>query len=331
LRGQGDRLPGPGFRRNRRLRSTERLRESLRETHVRPQQLILPVFLDPSVPDSCPLGSLPGHRLLSVGALSRLAERADSAGLGGLLLFGRPRRKDPRGRGAWDPKGVVPEALRRLSGRTPLTLYADVCLCAYTVDGHCGYWTPRGLDNEATLEALARTALAYARAGASFVAPSAMVDGQVRTLRMSLDAAGLEEVGILSYSAKSASAFYDPFRDAEDSAPRKGDRRGYQMDPSNAREALREIGSDIEEGADIVMVKPGLVQLDLLCRARERFGVPLAVYHTSGEFAMMKAAAERGWVREESAVPEVLRALRRAGADLIITYYALEAAEKGWL
>ncbi len=315
----------------RRLRRTPGIRAALRETDLPPSRLILPVFVDPALDRPAPIPSIPGHFRWPPEGLGPLVERVESAGLGGLLLFGRPSRKDQGGSGAWDPQGAVPRSLRSLRDHSSILRIADVCLCAYTTEGHCGVWGPEGLDNDATLPGLARTAVAYAEAGADWVAPSAMVDGQVGAIRAALDGGGHTETGILAYAAKSASAFYGPFRDAEGSAPATGDRKGYQMDPANPREAMREIQADLDEGADVVMVKPGLPQLDFLSRARARFDIPLAVYHTSGEHAMVKAAAERGWLEEAAAVREILTALRRAGADLIITYHALEAAERKWL
>lgn len=315
----------------RRLRANERSRRTVRETRVPPSSLILPVFVDPTLRRPQGLPALPALTRHPPEALLPLARRAERAGLGGLLLFGRPRRKDPEGTGAWDEAGAVPRALRSLRSRTRLLLVADVCLCAYTTDGHCGYWKEGEVENDRSLVGLARAAVTYARAGADWLAPSAMLDGQVGAVREALDAAGYAGRAILAYSAKSASAFYDPFRDVEDSSPRQGDRRGYQMDYGNPREALREMALDMEEGADLVMVKPGLPQLDLLARARERFPLPLAVYQVSGEYAMMKDAAGAGHLDESRAVPEVLTAFRRAGADVILSYYALEAVEQGWI
>jgi porphobilinogen synthase len=315
----------------RRLRAKEASRRLVRETSVPPSSLILPVFVDPALRRPKPMASLPGLTRYPPEGLLPLVRRAERAHLGGLLLFGRPLRKDAEGSGAWDEDGPVPRALRSLRGRTRLVLAADVCLCAYTTDGHCGYWQDGGVENDRSLPALARVAVSYARAGADWLAPSAMLDGQVQALRQALDRAGHPGQAILAYSAKSASAFYDPFRDVEGSAPRKGDRRGYQMDYGNPREALREMAMDVEEGADLVMVKPGLPQLDLLRSARDRLSVPLTVFQVSGEYAMMKDAARAGHLTEARAVPEVLSAFRRAGADVIITYYALEAVEQGWI
>lgn len=315
----------------RRLRAREGSRRMVRETSVHASSLILPVFVDPALRKPQSIPSLPGLTRYPPEGLLPLARRAERAHLGGLLLFGRPLRKDPEGSGAWDEEGSVSRALRSLRPRTRLLLAADVCLCAYTTDGHCGYWRDGGLDNDRSLPSLARVAVSYARAGADWLAPSAMLDGQVQALREALDGSGHSDRAILAYSAKSASAFYDPFREVEGSSPRQGDRKGYQMDYGNAREALREMAMDVEEGADLVMVKPGLPQLDLLARARERFQLPLAVYQVSGEYAMMKDAARAGHLTESRAVPEVLTAFRRAGADVILSYYALEAVEQGWI
>ncbi len=315
----------------RRLRRTPWLRETLRETRIVPQRLFLPIFLDPALSREEPIAAMPGQFRYPLEQADAIVRRAEKARLGGLLLFGRPERKREDGAGAWDPRGVIPRFLRRHSGRTSLTLIADVCLCAYTRSGHCGLGKGGRVDNDTTLSALSKTAVAYASAGADWVAPSAMADGQVSALRAGLDGAGFKDTAILSYGLKSASALYEPFREAEDSAPEVGDRKGYQMDYANAREGLRELALDVEEGADALMVKPGLTQLDLLWRARERFTHPLAAYHVSGEYAQVKAAAEKGWVTEERLVPEILTAFFRAGADLVVTYHALEAVEKGWL
>jgi len=246
-----------------------------------------------------------------------------------VLLFGLAERKDPEAREAWEENGLVPQAVRRIKAIAPeLVVITDVCVCAYTDHGHCGIVRDGRVDNDATLALLARMALAHAAAGADLVAPSAMMDGQVRAIREALDEAGFVDVGIMAYSAKFASAFYGPFREAADSVPRFGDRRSYQMDPPNAREALREIERDIAQGADIIMVKPALAYLDVIRRARERFDHPLAAYNVSGEYSMVKAAAQMGWLDEERAMMEILIAIKRAGADRIITYFAKEAARR---
>ncbi len=314
-----------------RMRRTPHLRASLRETHVIPSRLFLPVFLDPTVSRPTPITSMPGHFRYPVHAATDLVRRAEKARLGGLLLFGRPSVKRVDGVGARDPKGVVPTFLRKHAGNTSLTLVADVCLCAYTTSGHCGVGKSGKIESAATLDALSRAAAAYAEAGADWVAPSAMADGQVAAIRKELDDRSRDEVAIMSYGLKSSSALYDPFREAEDSAPATGDRKSYQMDYSNAREGLRELEFDAEEGADVLMVKPGLTQLDLLWRARQRFSHPLAIYHVSGEYAQVKAAAEKGWLEESRVVPEIFTAFFRAGADLVFSYYALEAVEQGWI
>lgn len=270
---------------------------------------------------------MPGVALLSVEDAARLAAEATGDGVAGILLFGRPLVKDELGSGAWSTDGAVARAIRAIKSRSPETVvFTDVCLCAYTTDGHCGVVEGGTVDNDRTLPLLARTAVAHAAAGADLVAPSAMMDHQVSAIRRALDDAGHGGTGILAYSAKFASGFYGPFREAADSTPAVGDRRGYQLDPRNAREALREIALDIEEGADLVMVKPALPYLDVLARARDRFDVPLVAYQVSGEYSMVKAAAAQGWLDEATAVRESLTAIRRAGADLIITYFAREAA-----
>jgi porphobilinogen synthase len=273
---------------------------------------------------------MPGQFRLSVDEL--VAEARDLAGLGigGVLLFGLPESKDPEGSGAWARDGIVQRATRALKdGGTPLVVVADVCLCEYTDHGHCGVLEGGQVANDATLELLARTAVSLVESGADVVGPSAMMDGQVAAIRRALDGAGLADAPIMAYAAKYASAFYGPFREAADSAPRSGDRRGYQMDAANAREALREMAADLAEGADLLMVKPALPYLDVLVRARERFDAPLAAYQVSGEYSMIAAAAERGWIDRRSAVVESLTAIARAGADVVITYFAREAAP--WL
>lgn len=307
------------------------MRGAVRETSVPPGSLFLPVFVDPSVTEPTPISSMPGQFRWSPEGLGPIAERATRAGIGGLILFGRPAAKVAEGSGAWDPQGSVQRALRSLRGKGDLILATDVCLCAYTTSGHCGYWKDHHLENDRSVEAVARIAVSHAEAGADWVAPSAMLDGQVRHIRSALDAHGFTDTAILAYAAKFASAFYGPFREAEDSAPSEGDRKGYQMDPANAREALHEMRLDAEEGADILMVKPAMTSLDILARARTEFAHPLAAYHVSGEYAMLKAAAARGWLDEPTAVAETLTALRRAGAGLILTYYALEAVESRWV
>ena len=315
------------FRRSR-LRRQGRLRDLVAETRLDPSMLILPVFVDANVSAPSEIASLPGHARLPAREVPRIAERASAAGIGGLLLFGLPAEKDDRGESAADPLGPVPMALRALREPSPgLVLIADVCLCEYTTHGHCGVVTREGaIDNDATLPFLAAAARVYAEAGADVVAPSDMMDGRVAAIREELDAAGLPEAAILAYSAKYASSFYGPFRDAADCAPRFGDRAGYQMDPANGREALGEIAADIDEGADMVMVKPAGPYLDVIAAARGRFDVPLAAYQVSGEYAALHAAAARGWIDLRRGALESLTGIARAGADMIVTYFALDAA-----
>lgn len=322
----GKALPSPRAR-PRRLRRSSVIRSLVRETDVQADRIILPVFVrdDDSIPAAIP--SMPGVRRLTVDELRSRANEWARLGLPGVILFGIPKEKDEGGQGAWDPRGVVPRGLRAVKESAPQLLrLADVCLCEYTTHGHCGVVQGASVDNDASLESLARTGAAYADAGADVVAPSAMMDGQVAALRTALDDAGHSDVSILAYAAKYASAFYGPFREAAGSAPRFGDRRGYQMDPANAREALREIALDIQEGADMVMVKPALPSLDVIRLARERFDVPLAAFSVSGEFGMIRAAAEKGWIDERAAVLEMLTSIRRAGADFVLTYFAEEVA-----
>ncbi len=318
------------YRRHHRLRRTAALRLLVAETRPAPASFVLPVFVDARIDAPSPIASLPGHSRWPVARVAEVGERAARAGIGGLLLFGLPQEKDDRGETAADPLGPVPAALRLLRARTPdLVLAADVCLCEYTSHGHCGVLNGEAIDNDATLPLLAGAAVEYARAGADLVAPSDMMDGRVAAIRDALDHASFSETAILSYSAKFASAYYGPFREAADCAPSFGDRSSYQMDPPNAREALAEIASDIDEGADGVMVKPAGPYLDVLARARERFDVPLASYQVSGEYAALHAAAQRGWLDLRRAALESLTGIARAGADVIVTYFALDAA--AWL
>jgi porphobilinogen synthase len=289
--------------------------------------LVLPVFVDANVSGPSEIASLPGHARLGVRDVPRIAERARAAGIGGLLLFGLPPEKDDRGEAAADPLGPVPAALRALRDTgSDLVRIADVCLCEYTTHGHCGVIEPDGaIDNDGTLPLLAAAARTYAEAGADLVAPSDMMDGRVGAIREALDGAGLAETAILAYSAKYASSFYGPFRDAADCAPRFGDRSAYQMDPRNGREALAEIAADLDEGADMVMVKPAGPYLDVIAAARQRFDAPLAAYQVSGEYAALHAAAARGWLDLRRAALESLTAIARAGAEMIVTYFALDA------
>ncbi|HEX6631972.1 MAG TPA: porphobilinogen synthase [Gemmatimonadaceae bacterium] len=318
----------PLLHRPRRLRRTAAMRRLVRETRLDPAQFVLPLFVRPGHGVRTAVGSMPGVSQTSVDEMLRDAAAAHAAGVGGVLLFGIPAHKDAEGSSAWDAHGPVQEAVRALKRELPeLLVITDVCMCEYTDHGHCGLLTPTGeVDNDATLELLAREALSHAEAGADVVAPSDMMDGRVGHLRAALDAAGHAGTAILAYSAKYASAFYGPFREAAESAPAFGDRRSYQMDPANAVEALREVRLDLEEGADMVMVKPAGAYLDVLARVRAEVDVPVAAYQVSGEYAMIRAAAERGWLDGERAMLESLTAIRRAGADVIITYFATEAA-----
>lgn len=293
-------------------------------------QLVWPLFVK-AEGSRVAVPSMPGVFQHPVSDTADLARQALDLNLGGVLLFGLPSRKDEQGSEAWDPKGVVQEAVRVMKRATgDLVVITDVCLCEYTSHGHCGVVREGGVDNDATLEVLGRIAVSHAAAGADVVAPSDMMDGRVAAIRAALDARGFSETAVLSYAAKYASAFYGPFRQAAGSAPQFGDRRGYQMDPANGDEALKEIALDLEEGADLVMVKPGLPCLDIIRRAKERFGGPLAAYQVSGEYSMIKLAAQAGALDGEAAMREALTALRRAGADIIITYAAVEAVEKSW-
>jgi porphobilinogen synthase len=319
--------------RMRRLRRTESLRALVRETTLEPGDLIYPLFLCPGKGVRNPVGSMPGVFNLSVDEAVAEAEEAAELGLGGLLLFGLPESKDEQGSGAWAEDGIVQQglrALKRTAAAKKLVLIADLCLCEYTSHGHCGMVTKNGdsfdVANDATLELLARTAVSQARAGADVVAPSDMMDGRVGAIRQALDRAELEQTPILSYAAKFASAFYGPFREAADSAPQFGDRRSYQMDGANLREALREIELDLGEGADMILMKPAMPYLDVVRAARERFDMPLGAYQVSGEYSMLQAAFAKGWLDPKRTILESLVGIRRAGADFIVTYFAKEAA-----
>lgn len=318
------------LRRPRRLRASDALRNLVRETRLDPGGFIAPLFVRDGrgVRESIP--TLPGQMRFSPDELGREVDRLAALGIPAILLFGVPERKDAEARDAYADDGIVQEAVRLVRRRHPsIVIMTDVCLCAYTDHGHCGVVIDGRIDNDATLELLARTAVSHAAAGADVVAPSAMMDGQVAAIREALDAAGDADTAIMAYSAKYASGFYGPFRDASGSAPQFGDRRTYQMDPPNVREALQEITLDVEQGADIVMVKPALTYLDVIRAARAEVTLPLAAYWVSGEYAMLKAAAAAGWLDERRATLEVLTAIKRAGADLIITYAAADAAR--WL
>jgi porphobilinogen synthase len=311
----------------RRLRATPSLRAMTRETALNAADLVAPLFVTHGETARRPIASMPGHAQLSVSEAVREAETLAALGVGGVILFGIPQAKDAEGSEAYAEDGVVPRALRAMKQAVPeLLLWADVCLCEYTDHGHCGVVVDGRVDNDRTLPLLARASVAYARAGADLIAPSDMMDGRVGVIRRALDESGCSETPIVAYSAKYASAFYGPFREAAESAPQFGDRRGYQMDPANGDEALREVALDVEEGADMVMVKPALPYLDVIRRVKERFGVPVAAYNVSGEYSMIRAAAERGWLDGERAALEVLTSIRRAGADVILTYFAKEIA-----
>jgi porphobilinogen synthase len=318
------------FARFRRLRRTEGLRRLVRETRLSPADFVFPLFVAHGRALRQEIDSMPGQYHLSPDGLAREAEELRALGIPAVLLFGLPATKDEQGSEAYADDGIVQEAVRALKHAAPdLIVITDVCLCEYTSHGHCGVVVDGEVDNDQTLELLARTALSHARAGVNMVAPSDMMDGRVAAIRRALDENGFAHLPIMSYAAKYASAFFGPFRVAADSAPQFGDRRGYQMDPPNVREALREIEADIAEGADIVMVKPALAYLDVLARARQRFDLPLAAYNVSGEYAMVKAADRLGWLDGRRTALEVLTAIKRAGADIIITYHAKEAAS--WL
>jgi porphobilinogen synthase len=315
----------------RRLRRTGLLRGLVRETDLSADHLVYPMFVVAGGPRRTPIDALPGIDRLSIDGAVEEAGAAAALGLPAVLLFGLPADKDEQGTGAWDDEGVVQLATRAIKAAHPdLLVVTDLCLCEYTSHGHCGVLRPDGVvDNDASLELLARTAVSQAEAGADAVAPSDMMDGRVGALRAALDDHGLAETPIIAYSAKFASAFYGPFREAAGSAPQSGDRRGYQMDPANAREALREVALDAQEGADVVMVKPALPYLDVIRRVRESTDLPVAAYNVSGEYAMLKAAAASGLLDERAAVLEALTGIRRAGADIVITYHAKDVAR--WL
>jgi porphobilinogen synthase len=317
------------YERPRRLRRSERLRAMVRETTLSPANLIYPLFVTPGEGVRREIASLPGCFHLSVDQVAREAEEVEKLGIAGVILFGLPSAKDPVGSEGYADDGVVQQAVRAIRGACrELLVITDVCLCEYTSHGHCGVVENGEVKNDPTLPLLAKMAVSHARAGAHVVAPSDMMDGRVGAIREALDEAGFDELPILSYAAKYASAFYGPFREAADSAPQFGDRRGYQMDPANVREALREVQLDVEEGADIVMVKPALPYLDVIRAVAETAGRPVAAYNVSGEYAMVKAAAAKGWVDEERIMREVLTSIRRAGADVILTYHAKDFARK---
>jgi porphobilinogen synthase len=314
----------------RRLRRSRVLRDLVRETAIRPDQLVQPLFVTAGEDVREPVPSMPGVERLSIGRLLDEAAGVVEAGVPAVLLFGIPADKDEAGSGAYDEEGIVQMATRALKEAHPeLVVIADTCLCEYTSHGHCGVLRDGEVDNDLSLELLAKTAISQAAAGADAVAPSDMMDGRVAAIRGQLDREGHAETPIISYAVKFASAYYGPFRDAADSTPTEGDRRGYQMDPANALEALREAELDVEEGADMLIVKPALPFLDIVHRVKQQTGMPLAAYHVSGEYSMLKAAAANGWLDERAAALEALTAIKRAGADVIVTYYAKEAAQ--WL
>ncbi len=315
--------------RMRRLRRNDTLRRMVRETALSRDDLVLPLFVVEGSGVREPITSMPGVHRFSVDTVVREAKRVVAAGVPAVILFGIPEHKDARGSGADDPGGVVQRAVEAVKSAEPdLCVITDVCLCEYTDHGHCGIIEDGGVSNDPSVERLAATALSHARAGADIVAPSDMMDGRVGAIRSALDGGSLEDVAILAYSAKFASAYYGPFRDAAESAPAFGDRRSYQMDPPNRREALREMRADLDEGADVLMVKPALPYLDLVAEARREFEVPIAAYHVSGEYAMIHAAAERGWIDGDRAMDEALVSIKRAGADWILTYAALDVAAR---
>ncbi len=314
----------------RRLRRSARIRGMVRETRLHPEDFVYPLFVVPGVGVKEEIPAMPGVHHWSVDRVGEEVSRAVELGVGAVILFGIPERKDDWASEAYNDAGTVQRAVAALKDRFPdLVVMTDVCLCQYTSHGHCGLIRDGVVDNDATLDLLAQTAVSHARAGADVVAPSDMMDGRVGAIRNALDENGFPHVAILSYAAKYASAYYGPFREAAHSAPAFGDRRTYQMDPGNAREALREVALDLEEGADLVMVKPALAYLDVIKRVRESFPVPVAAYNVSGEYSMIKAAAQRGWLDERQVTLETLLAIKRAGADLILTYHACEAAR--WL
>jgi len=323
-------MPFPTHR-LRRLRTTGRLRDLVRETRLDPAQFILPLFACPGEGVRREIGAMPGNYQLSIDELVMECAEVLTLGIGGVMLFGLPESKDQIASGAYDDNGIVQRAVRALRRELPaLLIVTDVCNCEYTSHGHCGLIKDGDVDgvvdNDATLQWLAKTALSHARAGADIVAPSDMMDGRVGAIRQALDANGYEKTPILAYAAKFASVFYGPFREAAESTPQFGDRRSYQMDPANGREAMREIELDLEEGADMIMVKPAMPYLDLICRARERFDVPIAAYQVSGEYSMIMAAARNGWLDQDRAMMESLTSIARAGAGIILTYFAKPAA-----
>jgi porphobilinogen synthase len=313
--------------RPRRLRKNGAFRALIRETHLSPAQLIYPIFVMPGKNKREEISSMPGVYRLSVDQLAKEGKECLKLGVNSVILFGLPEKKDPMGSGAHAKDGIIQRSIRELKNRVPeLLVFTDVCLCEYTSHGHCGIILENQVDNDTTLEILARTAVSHAAAGADMVAPSDMMDGRVGEIRAALDEENFDTVPIMSYAVKYASAFYGPFRDAADCAPQEGDRRGYQMDPANSLEALREATLDVEEGADILMVKPAVAYLDIISKLRDEFDLPIAAYHVSGEYAMIKAAGANGWIDEERVMAETLLSIRRAGAEIILTYFAKDMA-----
>ncbi len=314
--------------RPRRLRKNETFRRMIRETKLSGDDFIYPLFVIHGRKVRNEIRSMPGIAQLSVDLAVKEAEEAFNLGIPAVILFGIPKKKDPRGSEAYARSGIIQQAIRAIKDRLPeLVVITDICLCEYTSHGHCGVVIKDQVDNDATLDLLAKMSLSHAEAGADMVAPSDMMDGRVKVIREILDQNGLENIPIMSYAAKHASGFYGPFQEAAESTPQFGDRRSYQMDPANAREALREAGLDIQEGADIIMVKPALSYLDIIRAVREEFNIPVGAYNVSGEYSMIKAAAQRGWLDEERVMMEVLTSIKRAGADLILTYFAKEATK----
>jgi len=314
--------------RARRLRKNENFRRLIRETKLSVDDLVYPLFAVSGKSVKKPITSMPGQFQLSVDYISKEAQKAHELGIPAVLLFGIPAKKDEMATGAFAKDGIVQQALKRIKNEVPdILVITDVCLCEYTSHGHCGMLEKDSVQNDKTLEVLAETALSHVRAGADMVAPSAMMDGQVAAIREALDENAFENIPIMAYSAKYSSSFYGPFREAAESAPQFGDRKAYQMDPANGDEAIREISLDVNEGADIIMVKPALAYLDIIYRAKQEFDLPLAAYNVSGEYSMIKAAAQLGWLDEEKAIIESLTAIKRAGADIIITYFATQVAK----
>lgn len=314
--------------RPRRLRKNENFRRLIRETHLSVNDFIYPLFVVPGKDVKKPIQSMPGIFQMSIENVVGEVQKARELGIPGILLFGIPSTKNDLATGAFAKDGIIQQAVRRIKKEAPdILVITDVCLCEYTSHGHCGMIEKGVVDNDTTLEVLAETAVSHARAGADMVAPSAMMDGQIAAIREGLDEQNFESIPIMAYSAKYASCFYGPFREAAESAPQFGDRRDYQMDPANGDEAIREITLDVSEGADIIMVKPALAYLDIICRAKQEFDLPLAAYNVSGEYSLIKAAAQLGWMDEEKAMLESLTSIKRAGADIIITYWAMQAAQ----